>query len=94
MTKRTREERDNEVLALKAIKPKVRRYSMFRDDNWAAIDAQVRTVDEGLDEDRIYDLFGDLGELTSAGEAAVEAWRWTEGEVIDAPSTEWQELCV
>lgn len=44
-----------EIKKLKELKPRVRRKSMFGDDNHARIEAQIITLEEGLTEDQIYE---------------------------------------
>jgi hypothetical protein len=65
------------VARLKALKPKVQPYSMFGDDNHAAIEAEIETLQEELDDDEIADRFGgDRYALSSAEEARC----WLDGE--------------
>jgi len=42
---KTRYEIRDEINALREIKPTVRRFTAFGDDNWAAIDVQIDALD-------------------------------------------------
>ena len=96
---KTASEIRDEVKALTEIKPKVRRYTVFGDDNWAAIDRQIEAlVDEWTDND-VRDLQDDLTEheFQSAREAI--AWVYDvyeeyekDGEIVDRPSLSWKSL--
>lgn len=43
-----------EIAKLKALKPKVKRYTFFGDDNHAAINAQIEVLEKGMDDDAIF----------------------------------------
>ena len=51
----TPEEVQAEIKKLKEMKPKVRHHTGFGDDNWAAIEVQIRVLEQLLDADDIYD---------------------------------------
>lgn len=97
MNRPTNEQIQKEIEALKEIKPKVRRLSLFGDNHHAAIDAQIAVLEDGLDEDVIYDEFGGVDNVRSA---ALDALSWLSGEwdVDDyessGPAESWQELVV
>jgi hypothetical protein len=87
-----------ELMALRTLKNKVRRKNAFGDDNRAAIEAQCSVLDKRMDQDQVYEAWGD----ESAGEfeqyvldAAIYALDWMSGE-LDAeegkPSDNWVDL--
>ena len=55
----TPEEVQAEIKKLKEMKPKVRHHTGFGDDNWAAIEADIDVLTNDLDQDTIYDLYGE-----------------------------------
>lgn len=77
MDKPTAEQVQAEIAALKEIKPKVRHYSFFGDDNHAAIDAQVRVLEEDLPENAIFDRWENDEHILSA---ARDAFDWLRGD--------------
>lgn len=88
MTKPTSKAIAAEIAKLKALKPKVRRYSFFGDDNHAMIDAQIEVLEKDMDDDAIYRHFS--GEPRSEAE---NARNWLDGDAADgAPSKGWKEL--
>lgn len=78
MSKPSSEQVQQEIAALKEIKPKVRRYTFFGDDNHAAIDAQIVVLEEDYDEDAIYGEWEDDEHVLSS---ALEALAWKEGDL-------------
>jgi hypothetical protein len=89
---RTPEEITAEIATLRAMKPDVRRYTLFRDDNHAAIEAQIALLEEPDPEDAFADYAIEDGE--HAYFAAQEVIDWLTGENDDAPSISWAELVV
>ncbi len=87
--KPTREQVLLEVKKLKEMKPKVRRYSAFGDDNHAAIEVEIRTLEKGLIEDNVYDAYSMSDSLLDSGLAAIH---WRDGHEKDSPSENWSEL--
>ncbi len=94
---------ENEIDALKALKPKVRQRNTFGDDHHAAIDAQITVLDERLDNDALHDRFepsgdsdinADEGRADNVLDAAMQAYRWMIEDDNDAPSSEWQTMAV
>ena len=64
---------------LKESKNNLPHHSMFGDDNWAAIDYQIKVIQEDLDQDDVYDR-----ELPSETEMlAVLAAQWLNDEISD-----------
>lgn len=83
-----------EIDRLKKMKPKVKHYTFFGDDNWARIEAQIRVLDLGLNEDDIYDEWPGDDEMEIRS-GAQDALAWIEGEGgegDDPPSAGWKEL--
>jgi hypothetical protein len=54
---RTQQEIENEIQGLERVKERIPRYAHFNDDNYAAIDAQIRVLREGLTYDQAFDTF-------------------------------------
>lgn len=85
-----------EIAKLENMKPKIRRYSMFEDDNWAAIEAQIEVLENFYDEDDVYnkaeDSDGDWPQYTV--DSAINAVAWLEGDEATPPSEEWVHLLV
>ncbi len=96
--KPTEEQIKDEVKKLLEMKPTVLPNSMFGDDHHAAIDAQIRVLenlDEFFDEEEIERIAGEdeEGWADNVCDQAIEAFRWTEGESEDgAPSKGWENL--
>jgi len=51
-----------EIARLKEVHPRVPTHSFFGDDNRAAIDAQIRVLEERMSIDQVHDAFGELTE--------------------------------
>lgn len=83
---------DAEVALLKKMKPDVRHYTGFGDDNHAAIEAQILVIERGMDNDEIYDRWPDERD-ESERSCALEAREWLDGNATDGPpSEEWKPL--
>ncbi|HXQ38144.1 MAG TPA: hypothetical protein VN843_29335 [Anaerolineales bacterium] len=52
---KTQEEINEEIKKLREMKPKVRRFTMFGDDNHEAVDAEIRALEESATEEETYD---------------------------------------
>jgi hypothetical protein len=82
-----------EIEALKAIKPNVRHYTAFHDDNHAAIDAQIAVLTEDMDWDTIEGAYGEDEHLYGA---ASEARTWLDGDDPELDATglaaSWESL--
>lgn len=82
------EEVNAEIAALLALKPRVRHFSKFQDDNHAAIDAQVQVLSRRMAQTELNAAF-------AANEhnfqAAQHAYDWLRVGGL-APSTDWQSL--
>ena len=88
-----------EIKKLETMKPNVRRTSAFGDNHHDAIDAQVKVLTEGMDEEEIYAEWeneDDYEQNRNIIDAALEATHWRDGEADDdkSPSENWKELCV
>lgn len=78
---KTQKEIKKEVEALKAIRPKVKPYSMFGDDNLAALDAQVDVLENDLDNADIYERYDYCNSSEHVLEAALDARNWVNNEL-------------
>ena len=98
-TTKTVQEINDEIKALEAMKESVRRYTVFGDDNWSAIETQIDALrDEWTDNDA-YDAL-DEGVINGHEHgAALEAIEWRDGyydecekdgEIFDRPSRSWK----
>lgn len=82
--KRTAEEILAEVEALTELKGKVRAFSVFGDDNIAAIESQIHVLN--VRKEVPFDQ-----QFPHQSNAADDAWRWLTGSV-DTLSEEWEPL--
>ena len=89
---KTEKEIKKEIKALKAIRPKVRPFSAFGDDNLAQLDAQVVVLEEDLDNNEIYDRYDHSGISEEIISAALEARNWIDGESEDESLAEGMPL--
>ena len=90
----TAEQIQAEIALLIEMKPNVRQYSAFGDDNYAKIDAQIEVLEENLSEDDIWDRW-DSDECEANGDirfCAEGALEWKLGESDSKPSDEWKPL--
>ena len=85
---KTDEEIDAEIATLREMKPRVRHFTAFGDDNWAAVELQIFVLEERMDEDQAGDEYEDADEYSHA----TEAIQWMNGETENAPSVGWKEL--
>ena len=77
---KTQEEIKKEIEALKAVRPKVRPFSIFGDDNLANLDAQVDVLEHDLDSDDIYERYDHAAASEYVLEGALYARDWMDGE--------------
>jgi hypothetical protein len=70
------------------MKPNVRRTSIFGDNHWDAIEAQIEILSGDVDQNDIYDVY----ESDNVASAAQQAADWMDGTIDDKPSTEWESL--
>jgi hypothetical protein len=87
---RTAEEIKAEAGKLLALKPNVPRLNAFGQNNHNAIDAQIKTLTERLDEDAIDDLYDDMEMDSYDRDSAYEAVEWMSGEEPMPPSEGWE----
>jgi hypothetical protein len=101
----TKKQIDQQLAALKKMKPRVLHYSGFGDDHHAAIDAQVNVLENRLSENDLYDKKDECYEQECSGEdginwhvdnifeGGVEAAKWLAGESDFKTLTEnWEPL--
>lgn len=89
-----------EIARLREMKPTVRRSSIFGDDHWAAIDAQILVLDEYMDEDELDAAYPPCDADDPAPEnvrsAAERALWWRDGDENyggdGPPSKAWEGL--
>lgn len=73
---KSQEQITEEIKALKTVRPKVRPYSMFNDDNLAAIDAQIKVLENDWDNNDIYNEFDHVDSSEHILESALAARQW------------------
>ena len=81
-----------EIKRLQEMKPFVRKTTHFGDDNHERIDAQIRVLEEAMDEDDIWNEWPEEEEHQDIRSQAEYALRWSEGEEKDSPSKDWSWL--
>jgi hypothetical protein len=87
--KPSKEEINNEIKALIELKPKVRKFTTFGDDNHLALDASVNVLENELNEDAIYEIYGNIENPEKSQyivENAISTMQWMNGEGIESPS--------
>ena len=90
MTTKTQEEIKKEIEALKTVRPKVKPYSFFGDDNLAQLDAQIEVLEQDLDSDDISDRYDHAGISEEIVSAAFDARNWRDGESdVDSLAADW-----
>ena len=100
ITPKTEEQVKAQAALLSEMKPRIRRYSFFGDDNWAKIDVQIKVIEEDMSEDELNDYVdeqqGELDltddqkyELSSVGFEAID---WRDGTLDEPPSDGWKSL--
>lgn len=77
---KTQEQIKKEIEALKVVRSNVIPTSLFGDDNLAALDAQVKVLEENLNNDRIYDAYDHCDSLEYILESALAARQWINDE--------------
>ena len=91
---KTHDEITAEIAKLREMKPNVRATSIFGDDHHAAIDAQIRALEEDMDADNIDEEFE--FEPDNIREGAQQAIDWRDDFLNDdedkAPSEDWKDL--
>ena len=94
MDKPTKEEVLRQIDLLREGLPTVKHYSMFGDDHHKAINAQIKVLEQNMDEDGIYQRWGDDERDAYLLDNALEAmhWRDGDGEAEESPWEGWQSL--
>lgn len=93
--KPTEDEIKAEIARLTEMKPRVRGADVFGGDNRAKMAAMIVVLEEGMDEDAIYERWGDDDDpdvnmdLISC---ARDAREWMAGEKNELPSEGWEAL--
>lgn len=90
---KTQEEIDEQIAALKEIRPKVKPYSFFGDDNLAKLDAQIKVLEEDMDSDEVWDEWPEEEKDVEIRMAADEAVVWRDSELdVDNLADDWPLL--
>jgi hypothetical protein len=96
---RTPEEIKAEIKKLKAMKPGVRHFGTFGNDNWKSLNRDVEVLEKEMTEQEVYrrqkgDDEDDTDGWTCDETAnAIEVVRWMNGEKgVDSPSKNWKPL--
>jgi len=76
---KTQAEIDEQIVALKAIRPKVRPYTYFGDSNLDKLDAQIKVLEEDMDSDDVYNEWPEDEADMEVRMSAEEAINWREG---------------
>ena len=96
MTMPTQKQIDKEIKKSIEMKPNIVHFSMFGDDNWEQIEAQIRVLEDHISEDEVYNQFDleDAGAEDPQVSSALEAAQWLFGHTKEAPSEGWKSLIV
>lgn len=76
---KTQKEIEQQIVALKEIRPKVCPFSIFGNDNLAQLDAQVDVLENCLDNDDIYEKYDHSSTDEEILGAALYANEWIDG---------------
>jgi hypothetical protein len=94
---KTKEQIEAAIKALEEIKPKVRHFTAFGDDNWKSIEAQIVVLERKYSEDQIYNRYDYMNVLNDA----LAAHQWMNDLPIDDLDEEvetladmWKDLVV
>ena len=77
---KSEEQIKKQIEALEKIRPNVRPYSAFGDDNLAALDAQIKVLKDDMDNDDIWDEWPEEEADLHTRDSAFEARRWPDDE--------------
>lgn len=90
MASKTQAEIDKQIEALKAIRPKVKPYSAFGDNNLDKLDAQLKVLEEDMDSDEVWDEWPEEEADSEVRMSADDAVSWRDGESdIDDLAEDW-----
>ena len=93
MKKQTDKLVNAEIAKLKKMKPKIRRYTAFGDDNWEKVDAEIRVLEKRMDQDDVDEHWdGENDRDRELHSSACDAVEWLEGGSVASPSSEWESL--
>src|SRR3990172_10801792 len=93
--KPTPEEITTEIAKLRKMKPNVRHYSMFGDNNWMAVEAQIEVLEDEMTSDDIYGRWPEEYEEIYFRDVALEALAWmNDDKDSELPSDSWKSLLV
>lgn len=98
-TPKTQEEINAEIQRLKETKKNLRvRVSAFGDNHEDAIDAQIQTLEDGLDEAEVCDRHDNAMDdepfhADNEYDSALMVIQWRNGGSEEVPSEEWKSLC-
>jgi hypothetical protein len=96
MKKPSEKQINAEIAKLEALKPKIPHFSIFGDNNYEKIDAQIEVLKEGLTEDEVYNRFEDTENPDQTADLvsnARDASLWLVGESEEGtPSKGWEDL--
>lgn len=87
-TKKTEKEIAAEVKALREMKPRVRKFTAFGDNNHDAIDVQIHVLEHEMDEDEVYGH----GWSTDQESNAMDAVAWRNGDAEESLVDSWKSL--
>ena len=100
-TRPTDEQIEAELVLLRELEPRIRPTSVFGDDNFAAIGAQIDVLSGRLSIDRVHEIYGEDAFIDPEEfdeyilESAVEAADWVAGDLaadMESPATGWKGL--
>ena len=90
MDNKTQKEIDAKIEELKALRDKIKPYSIFGDDNGAKLEAVIKVLEDDLDEDDINDEWDIEDEkLYDINSHAIETAGWRDGESDEDPAEGW-----
>lgn len=95
MSAKTEAEVAAELAKLKELQGKIRPYNVFKEDNEAALAAQIDVLENDMGEDDIWDEYGE--DADNVREAALFAADWRNGDIDetdeeDSPAESWAHL--
>lgn len=81
-----------EISRLETMKPKIRKFTAFGDDNHRKIDIAITVLKKDLDEDEINDRYDDSDENSEA--YGVRQWMDGEDGEYGSPADQWESLVI
>lgn len=81
-----------EIAALKEMKPFVRQFTAFGDNNHDKMDCEIQALEEDMDEDQTYDEWPEDEADMEKRSAAQYAIAWRNGDEDESPSEGWKPL--